>query len=775
VVTASTGGTTTRANAAVFGETVTFTATVSPTAPGVATPTGNMQFSVDNGAVISVPLGQDNLGHTGFASNVALFVTSSLSVTPGGTLHNIVASFVNVDGNFNDSSNVANPLQIQVNGAGTNTAVSLTASSAVYSAPATLVATVTVNGLGSGTPTGTVQFMDTNTGNPIGGPVTLGTNGNPANVASLDISTITPLLDVGTYNVEAVYSGDANFAGSDNTSQPPPTLAITRDGTTTTLKSSDLSAVFTEQVTLTAVVTPTTPGTAIAPNTTVNFLDGTKVIGSGTVAFDAANGVYDATYTTTTFAVGTHLLKAQFLGNADDAASGTATAISQKVAVAPTSIVGITASDSTGDPNGDPTYFGQTATFTATVAANAPATGTPSGTVTFKDNGVAITGGTVSLIGNTALFATSSLAVLTAPHNITAVYNGKLGAYAASTTSPTLQHTVFSALTSVTLTGPAGIVLGSPVPFTATVAVTAPGAGNVVGTVQFKVTDPSTGNLIIASPGQAIVGGVAHWSGWVPGIALGPGSYNVTVSYNPGTSLSFAPSSSTKTLTAGYRTTATISTTAPTGVIVGNPFTLATTVTSGPVTAGGKLVTLPTMTGTVTFVDTISGQPVSPAIPVSALSGNAAGTIQKGTVSFQVTSLPVGNYNIVARYSGDANYAPVTTAAISEGVFTAPASISATLVKAPLGVGSLFTVAVKVYDANGNQILLSTGNATIIEIAGPVGGFTPHTVAFNNKTGMFTFSGLTVSKSSGYTPYTLQITFDNLTTTISFSVTGRVS
>jgi hypothetical protein len=66
----------------------------------------------------------------------------------------------------------------------------------------------------------------------------------------------------------------------------------------------------------------------------------------------------------------------------------------------------------------NPSMFGQSVTFTATVKSST--TGTPTGTVTFKDG--ATTLASVALSGGVAKFTTSTLAVGT--HSITAVYGG---------------------------------------------------------------------------------------------------------------------------------------------------------------------------------------------------------------------------------------------------------------------------------------------------------------------------------------------------------------
>ena len=68
----------------------------------------------------------------------------------------------------------------------------------------------------------------------------------------------------------------------------------------------------------------------------------------------------------------------------------------------------------------NPSVFGQSVTFTATVSPVAPAVGTPTGTVAFLDGGSPI--GTSTLSGGTATFTTFALGVGT--HIITTSYGG---------------------------------------------------------------------------------------------------------------------------------------------------------------------------------------------------------------------------------------------------------------------------------------------------------------------------------------------------------------
>ena len=68
----------------------------------------------------------------------------------------------------------------------------------------------------------------------------------------------------------------------------------------------------------------------------------------------------------------------------------------------------------------NPSVYGQSVTFTATVAANAPGSGTPTGSVTFTNGSTTL--GTVTLSGGYGLYSTAKLA--TGLDTITATYNG---------------------------------------------------------------------------------------------------------------------------------------------------------------------------------------------------------------------------------------------------------------------------------------------------------------------------------------------------------------
>src|SRR5439155_1298694 len=130
----------------------------------------------------------------------------------------------------------------------------------------------------------------------------------------------------------------------------------------------------------------------------------------------------------------------------------------------------------------NPSVFGQSVTFTATVSA---VSGTPTGTVTFMDGATTLGTGTLSKKGQTvqATFSTSALSV--ASHSITAVYGGDTNFQIS--TSSALSQTVKQAATTTTVVSSLNpSAFGQAVTFTATVNVTAPGAGTPTGTVTFK-------------------------------------------------------------------------------------------------------------------------------------------------------------------------------------------------------------------------------------------------------------------------------------------------
>ena len=129
----------------------------------------------------------------------------------------------------------------------------------------------------------------------------------------------------------------------------------------------------------------------------------------------------------------------------------------------------------------EPAVYGQSLTFTATLAASSP-----TGSVVFRDGANVL--GTVPLSGAGANFTTSALGVGT--HSITAQYAGDTDNTPA--TSPVLVQTVNRNASTTTIAPPAAIRLGQSATIMATVApVSPPGAGTPSGTITVQV--PGTG------------------------------------------------------------------------------------------------------------------------------------------------------------------------------------------------------------------------------------------------------------------------------------------
>jgi len=175
--------------------------------------------------------------------------------------------------------------------------------------------------------------------------------------------------------------------------------AQVKTATTTTLASSLNPSVYGQSVAFTATVKASS-GT---PTGTVAFKDGTVTLGTATLSTGVAK------FTTTTLAVGTHSITAVYNGSTTFTTSSSA-ALSQVVNKASTTTALVSSLN--------PSTHGQSVTFTATVKPQF--TGTPAGTVTFKDGTTTL--GTITLSASVAKYTTATLA--TGTHKITATYNG---------------------------------------------------------------------------------------------------------------------------------------------------------------------------------------------------------------------------------------------------------------------------------------------------------------------------------------------------------------
>src|SRR5206468_1119234 len=153
----------------------------------------------------------------------------------------------------------------------------------------------------------------------------------------------------------------------------------------------------------------------------------------GTATLDATGS---ASIVVSTLANANHSLTAAYGGSLDFLAS-TSAAVTQVVN-------GETATTLTTTPN--PSTLEQAVTLTATVAALAPGTGVPTGTVTFRDGDTTIGTATLDATGSASIIISTFTA---ASHSLTAAYGGG-GNFLASTSAAVTQ--VVNGETTTTLT-----------------------------------------------------------------------------------------------------------------------------------------------------------------------------------------------------------------------------------------------------------------------------------------------------------------------------------
>jgi hypothetical protein len=533
------GGTTTTLtsspNPSVGGQSVTFTATVAASGSGV--PTGTVTFTD----------GSTSLGAGTLSGGIATFSTSALTA---GT-HSITATYSG-DANFAGSTSVL--LSQTVNKANTATTLTSSMNPSAIGQSVTFTAAVTATA-GTGTPTGTVTFYLNGT-TPIGGAVPV--SGGIA-------STNTTALPQGSDSITASYSGDTNY----NSSNSAPLTQVVKANTITALTSVPNPSVVGQSVTFNATVT-VAGGIGSSPTGgSVTFFDGTTTLGTGTL-----NGQGLASLSTSALTLGSHTITAVYNGDTNDVSS-TSSPLTQVVnKPATTTTLHVLPTNTS--------FYGQSISFTATVTANAPATGTPTGTVVFSDGGTTLASQPLS--NGSSTFNISTLSVGT--HVINVFYNGDAN-FATSFGSPILQ-TVTKANSTTTLSSSANpSLVGQSVTFTATVLPVSPASGQVTGTVTFTLDGTTT---LGTAP---LTGTTASVNTASAGVTISTGSHTITAKYNGDTNTIGSNSSPLSQIVKANTTTAL--TVSPSQSVVGQSVTFTATVT--PVAPGSG-----TPTGTVTFL-----------------------------------------------------------------------------------------------------------------------------------------------------------------------------
>jgi hypothetical protein len=390
----------------VWGQPVTFTATVAPVAPGAGSPSGLVSFTDGSRILGTVPVDSST-------NEQASITVSDLSIAQ----HAIVATYTG-DGSFLGSDGSVTQ---KVERARTSTLVTASVNPAKSGQPVSFTATVTPVAPGAGDPTGTVTF--TVNGARLGNPVMV----SDGKATSDAFATLTP----GTYKIAATYSGDGHFVGSAGGLDQGAGLDITKGQTSMTLESSPSPAAFHAPVTFTATVHALAPAVG-RPSGVVQFWEGGKLLGASSLATSGEDAnTAAATFVTTTLAPGAHAIRAVYVGNFNF--DGNSAETSQDVGTAAT-VTGITAA-----PN--PATYGDDVTLTATVAGAPGSAGAPTGTVTFRD------GSTVLGSADLVTVAGSRQATMTVSglhggdHALTATYSGDANFAGSTSRAYTLQIT----------------------------------------------------------------------------------------------------------------------------------------------------------------------------------------------------------------------------------------------------------------------------------------------------------------------------------------------
>ena len=620
---------------ALYGAAVVLTATVTATLEGAGVPAGVVTFTAAAGALGAVPLNASGVATISTASLLA--GTQRITATYGGSAHYLAIGPVTATQQVERVS----------------PAIGLGSAPTPSSYGRTVLFTATVAGPGLLAPTGRVTFTT-----DLGAFYT-------ATVGAGGIATATtPALPAGARILTASYSGDSNHL-------PGSSLPITQEVALATpgitLTRHPAASVSGEQVTVTATLSTTG---SIAPAGTL-----TIALSSGrflTTAVGAANS--SLTMTFTDLAVGSTVFTATYSGDANSAAAVSAP-IHHTVSQASTETL------LESSPN--PTTYGATALFTATVTAVAPGRGTPTGG-TFL-----FTTPSGTLLGTSALNA-SGVATATL-HSLPVGSTGVRATYSGdarflASTSNTLLQEVGRASTETQLAEPAPPVL----------------YGDVV-TLTARVT--ATG--LFTPAGQLTLSGVAG--------AL------VTATLDAGGAVTLT----TASLPAGQQVL--------TATYVGNSNFLAShslpvTQTVLPVTATTTLTVTPAALGygqAALFTATVAGPgnlvPTG-AVTLRADSGEAL-TVTLNAAGIATTTLaflPQGRRVLTATYTGDPNHRAGESLPVALAVL--PAATTTALASAPwpsfFGQPVIFTATVTTTLSGTGA---PTGNVTFTLPSGPLG------------------------------------------------------
>jgi hypothetical protein len=622
---------TSSANPSAYGQLVTFTATVAPVAPGSGSPTGTVTF-LDGGS----PIGTGSV-----SGGVATFATSTLSAGD----HTITTSYGG-DSNFNGSTGSLTGNPQVVNPSDSTTDVTTTVNPSVFGQSVTFTATVAPVAPGSGSPSGTVNFLDG--GTPIGSGTLSG------GIATLTTSALT----VGDHTITTDYAGDGNFNGSSGSLTGNPQVVTAADTSTLVVSSVNPSA-FGQSVTFTATVTDSSAGSSAAPTGSVQFLVDGVNFGAPvalTPASSTSSAASSSATSTLSVAGSAHTVSANYI-NADGNFNSIAGALAGgQVITAATTATTVASS-------ANPSVYGQSVTFTATVTdGSAGSTAAPTGAVQFVVDGVNF-GSPVALTpassnsSSAGSSATSTLSIPGSPHSVTANYVNADGNFANSTGSLAGGQTVTVASTATTVISSSNpAVFGESVTFTATVTDSSAGsAAAPTGAVQFIVDGVNLGSPV------TLTGASANSS-----TASSPATSSLSIAGSPHSVMAnyvnadgnFSNSSDSLSQTVNQAASAAVTQVTP----------------PGPITEGGSVQ----LTAIVSAAAPGSGTPTGSVMFLDGANPLGSAPLSGGTASIMTSALTSGSHSFTTSYAGDSNFKGTTSPATVLSVTPATRTITAT-------------------------------------------------------------------------------------------------
>ncbi|MGD1025271.1 MAG: Ig-like domain repeat protein [Candidatus Sulfotelmatobacter sp.] len=340
-------------------------------------------------------------GIAGCTATDALSGGGTNNISTGGTISASVAGTytITVTALDNAGNQTSSSLMYTVAPLSTTTLIS-SLNPSPYGKSITFTATVSSS---SGTPTGTVEFLN--------GTTVLKT----VPLKSGSAKYITAQLPQGSNSMTAIYSGDSHNSASTSLIL----IQIVQAPTTITLGSSLNPSIYYQTVTFTAIVSSTIG--APQDGELVTFKQGSTVLGTGALSSGTA------TFSTLALPEGDDRITAVYGGDEYFLCSQSET-LGQVVAAASTTTVLISSQN--------PSSSGQPVTFTATVTPQFG--GTVPGNVTFMDGTKQLK--VVPLSGGVASYTTSKLA--SGLNNISATYYSYNGNRDFAGSSASLTQTV---------------------------------------------------------------------------------------------------------------------------------------------------------------------------------------------------------------------------------------------------------------------------------------------------------------------------------------------